>query len=70
MNNILDARNKEMERNMAEKGVGFLAEAAKVEGSVQTARCGFGRCWAVSRFSFFFRSMTSSFRSLLSLYVV
>lgn len=37
VNNILDARNKEMERNMAEKGVGFLAEAAKVEGSVQTA---------------------------------
>ena len=42
VNNILDARNKEMERNMAEKGVGFLAEAAKVEGSVQTARCEFG----------------------------
>ena len=27
-----------MERNMAEKGVGFLAAAAKVEGAVQTAR--------------------------------
>eukprot|EP00904_Undaria_pinnatifida_P002658 jgi/Undpi1/12393/HiC_scaffold_5.g02065.m1 len=37
VNNILDARNKEMERNMAEKGVGFLAAAAKVEGAVQTA---------------------------------
>ncbi len=38
VNNILQARNDELERVMAEKGVGFLAEAAKAEGAVQTAR--------------------------------
>lgn len=38
VNNILQARNDELEKAMAEKGVGFLAEAAKAEGAVQTAR--------------------------------
>ena len=32
---------------MAEKGVGFLAEAAKAEGAVQTARYEFVRCSVV-----------------------
>lgn len=38
VNNILQARNDELEKTMAAKGVGFLAEAAKAEGAVQTAR--------------------------------
>lgn len=38
VNNILQARNDELEKTMAEKGVGFLAEAATQEGAVQTAR--------------------------------
>ncbi|CAM9160856.1 unnamed protein product [Ectocarpus fasciculatus] len=37
VNNILQARNEALEKSMAEKGVGFLAEAAKAEGAVQTA---------------------------------
>ncbi|CAM9463003.1 unnamed protein product [Pylaiella littoralis] len=37
VNNILQARNDELEKTMAEKGVGFLAEAATQEGAVQTA---------------------------------
>lgn len=38
VNNILQARNDELEKTMAQKGVGFLEEAATQEGAVQTAR--------------------------------
>lgn len=40
VNNILQARNEELEKTMAAKGVGFLEEAAKAEGAVKTDRCG------------------------------
>ncbi|CAM9664811.1 unnamed protein product, partial [Hapterophycus canaliculatus] len=36
VNNILQARNEELEKTMAAKGVGFLEEAAKAEGAVKT----------------------------------
>lgn len=39
VNNILQARNEELEKTMAAKGVGFLEEAAKAEGAVKTDRC-------------------------------
>lgn len=38
VNSMLEQRNKEFEKSMAEKGAGFLTDAAKVKGAVQTER--------------------------------